>query len=191
MNDPYAEKGNKRIKNDPERFPIIKEAWRMMLTGDYTPPEILKKINNELGYRTPRRKTIGGKPMARSQLYQVFSDAFYYGTFEFPLGSGNWKEGKHESMITEEEFWRVQQLLGRKERQRPHKHSFPYTGIIRIRDATRTAEKPMNIRSLEDFYLESPVMLPTSDLNPMESGSMGVPEGRPEEGNDASRSGIK
>jgi DNA invertase Pin-like site-specific DNA recombinase len=130
-NDQYAEKGNKRIKSDPERFPIIKEAWRMMLTGDYTPPEILKKLNNELGYRTPRRKSIGGKPMARSQLYQVFSDPFYYGEFEFPAGSGNWHHGKHEPMITEEEYWVVQQLLGRKERQRPHKHSFPYTGLIR------------------------------------------------------------
>jgi site-specific DNA recombinase len=131
MNDQYAEKGNKRIKSDPERFPIIKEAWRMMLTGDYTPPEILKKINNELGYRTPRRKSLGGKPMARSQLYQMFGDAFYYGRFEFPVGSGNWFDGKHEPMVTEEEYWIVQQLLGRKERQRPHKHSFPYTGIIR------------------------------------------------------------
>jgi len=36
---------------------------------------------------------------------------------------------------------------------------------IRIREATRTAKKSMNTRSLEDIYLESPVMLRDQDSN--------------------------
>jgi DNA invertase Pin-like site-specific DNA recombinase len=37
MNDLHAEKGNKKLFADPVRFPIIKEAWRLMLTGLHTP----------------------------------------------------------------------------------------------------------------------------------------------------------
>ena len=48
-------KGNKRLHPDSVRFPIVKEAWRLMLTGNYTPPQILEIINGQYGYRTPKR----------------------------------------------------------------------------------------------------------------------------------------
>ncbi|MBP6860146.1 MAG: zinc ribbon domain-containing protein [Candidatus Pacebacteria bacterium] len=38
--------------------------------------------------------------------------------------------GKHEAMITAEEFDKVQMLLGREGRPRPKTHEFPFTGII-------------------------------------------------------------
>ncbi|MDO8557042.1 MAG: recombinase family protein [Candidatus Jorgensenbacteria bacterium] len=131
MNDPYAEKGNKTIKEDPVRFPIIKEAWRLLLTGNHAPHWILKVINEQLGYRSPKKKKIGGKPMGQSQIYTMFRDQFHYGRFEFPVGSGNWFMGHHKPMITEEEFWKAQEILGHKGRPRPHKHKFSFTGMIR------------------------------------------------------------
>jgi site-specific DNA recombinase len=131
MNDPLAEKGNKKIMKDPERFLIIQEAWRLALTGVWTIPKILEHINTKLGYRSPKRRSMGGKPMARSQIYTVFKDPFYYGSFEFPVGSGNWKKGLHEPMITEEEFWRVQELLGRKGRPRPKTLVHDFVGMMR------------------------------------------------------------
>jgi DNA invertase Pin-like site-specific DNA recombinase len=130
MNDPYGEKGSKTLKDDPVRFPIIQEAWRLMLTGTWTPPKILEYINAELGYRTPKKKKIGGKPMSRSQIYEIFKDPFYYGPFEFPVGSGNWKEGLHNKMITEAEFWRVQGLLGRAGRPRPKSLVHDFVGMM-------------------------------------------------------------
>lgn len=130
MNDPYAEKGSKTIKSDPERFPIIKEAWSMLLTGNHAPAQILKIINGDLGYRSPKKKRIGGKPMLQSQIYTMFRDPFYYGPFEFPVGSGNWCDGQHEKMITEEEFWKAQEILGLKGRPQPHTYKFAFTGMI-------------------------------------------------------------
>ncbi len=131
MWDRFSERGNKTMLNDPVRFPLIKKTWEKMLTGAYSVPQILRLLNNDWGYRTPIRKSIGGKPMQRSQLYEVFADTFYYGEYEYPEGSGNWYKGKHEPMIAKEEFDRVQILLGRKGRHRPQKHNFPLTGIIR------------------------------------------------------------
>lgn len=131
MNDPYAEKGNKRIKDDPVRFPIVKEMWRLMLTGNYRTPKVVDIANNKLGYLTPKHKRIGGKPMAYSAAYVMFRDPFYYGMFEFPKGSGNWFRGRHTPMVTEEEFMKVQEMLGGTENQRPHIHTFAFTGMIR------------------------------------------------------------
>jgi len=129
-NDKYAEKGNKTIKVDPERFPLIRKSWDLLLTGAYSTPKILKILNHDLGYRTPIRKTLGGKPMARSQLYRIFQDPFYYGYFEYPLGSGKWRQGSHEPMITKEEFDKVQIITGNKTSPRPKVHDFAYTGLI-------------------------------------------------------------
>lgn len=130
MNDKYAERGNKTVVKDPDRFPLIRKAWELMLTGEYTPPKVLTVMNKEWGYRTPKRKRLGGKPMTRSYLYKVFTDPFYYGEFEYPVGSGNWYKGKHEPMITKDEFQRVQAILGRKIKARPKTRVFDYTGLF-------------------------------------------------------------
>src|SRR3989338_6192272 len=38
------EKGFKTIENDPERFPLVRRMWDLMLTGEYTPPQIRKIV---------------------------------------------------------------------------------------------------------------------------------------------------
>ena len=127
-----AERGNKSILVDPDRFPLIKQCWNLLLTGAYTTPQILRKLNEEWGYKSPTRRTLGGKPMHRSQLYTLFSDPFYYGWYEYKDANGEtvWKKGNHSPMITEEEFERAQMVLGRGSRHRIRKRHFPLTGII-------------------------------------------------------------
>ncbi len=147
MNDRFAEKGNKTILSDPDRYPIIRKAWDCMLTGTYTVMQVLRLLNEEWGYRTPIHKRIGGKPMSRSHIYKMFTDPFYYGEFEYPLGSGVWHTGKHKYMITKEEFDRVQRLLGRKGRPCPRTHTFAYTGLLQCGEcrATITAEEKFQV----------------------------------------------
>lgn len=147
MNDKFAEKGSKTILSDPDRFPLIRKAWDAMLTGTYSVIEILRLLNNEWGYQTPKHKRIGGKPMSRSQIYKTLTDPFYYGEFEYPTGSGIWRQGKHEPMITRDEFDKVQRLLGRKGRPRPRTRSFDYTGLLECGEchAMITAEEKFQI----------------------------------------------
>lgn len=147
MNDKYAEKGNKTILSDPDRFPLIRKAWDCMLTGAYTVMQILRLLNEEWGYRTPKHKRIGGKPMTRSQIYKTLIDPFYYGEFEYPVGSGILRKGKHKPMINKEEFDKVQMLLGRKSRPRPKTRIFAYSGILECGEchATITAEEKFQI----------------------------------------------
>ncbi len=129
----------KTIVNDPERFSLVKQMWQLMLTGAYTPPQILKIANEDWGYRTRKTRKLGGKPLSRSGIYRIFTNIFYAGIVEH---KGVQHEGKHEPMITLEEFDRVQVLLGRKGKPRPKEHFFAFTGFIRCAecDCLYTAE---------------------------------------------------
>lgn len=128
IHNKLKEKGEKEIIKDPIRFPLVKKMWNLMLTGNYSPPQILKKANEKWGYRTPQRRKIGGTPLSRSIIYKIFTNPFYYGWFNYQ--EQLW-EGAHEPIVTEDEFDKVQVLLGRKGRPRPKKYNFSYTGIIR------------------------------------------------------------
>jgi len=142
LNDKTKERGKREIVKDPDRFELVKKMWELMLTGNYTPPKIAAIANNEWGFRTPK-----GRPLLRSTIYRLFTNPFYYGWFEYPVGSGNWYKGSHEPMITQEEFDRVQILLGRKGKPRVKKHNFAFTGLIRCGEcgAMITAEEKNQI----------------------------------------------
>jgi len=118
----------KTIVKDTERFNLIRQMWDLMLTGSYTPPQILKIANEEWGYRTRKFKKVGGKPLSRSGIYRIFTNIFYAGILDH---KGKQYEGKHEPMVTLDEFDRVQVLLGRKGKPRPKEHHFAFTGFIR------------------------------------------------------------
>lgn len=121
-------KDDKTIIKDPIRFPLVRKMWDMMLTGWYTPPQILKIANTEWGLRTRKSKRTGDKELSQSGIYKLFTNVFYTGSIGY---SGKIYPGKHEPMITLEEYDRVQVILGRKGKPRPQKHIFDFTGVIR------------------------------------------------------------
>jgi hypothetical protein len=120
--------GQHIIVPDPKRYDIVKKMWMLMLTGAYSAARVLEIANDEWGLRTPKRPNSGDKPLAYSAIYRMFNNPFYYGWFEY---QGTLHQGKHPPMITEEQFWQVQHLLGRKGRPRPKEKMFAYTGLIR------------------------------------------------------------
>lgn len=126
IHNPNKKKGEKEIIEDPERFDLTRKMFDLMLTGNYTPPKILDIATNEWGLRSKYENKI-----SRSTIYRIFTDTFYYGSFEYPKKSGNWFQGKHKPMITLEEYDKIQEILGRKGKPRPKTHSFAFTGLIR------------------------------------------------------------
>ena len=124
------DKTEKTIIKDPDRFSLIRKMWDLMLTGNYTPPKILDIATAEWGFRTRtfKKKGYGGNPISRSGIYKVFTNIFYAGIIDY---FGTQYPGKHEPMITLEEYDRVQMLLGREGKPRPKHHEFAFTGSIR------------------------------------------------------------
>ncbi|MBI5078105.1 MAG: recombinase family protein [Candidatus Yonathbacteria bacterium] len=126
------DKGRNWILKDPERFDMVKQMWQMMLTGNYTVMQILNTANKEWKLKTrPTKRHVGLKPLSRSNIYNIFTSPFYYGWFEYGKGADKQLyKGKHEPMITEEEFDRVQKILGRQGKPRPKQHRFAFTGLM-------------------------------------------------------------
>ena len=127
VNDKFMEKGEKTISKDPERFELIRKAWDLMLSGNYTVPQIQQILNVRCNYRSRQYKRIGDQPMARNTLYQIFANIFYTGHF---MENGQIHQGSHEPMVTLQEFQQVQDLLGRSHHIQPQKHRFAYTGMM-------------------------------------------------------------
>ena len=138
MHNPLKRKGEKEIIKDPKRFDLVKKMFDLMLTGNHFPPKILEIATDQWGLRNRL-----GKKVARSTIYRIFNDPFYYGMFEYPKHSGNWYQGAHKPMITEDQYDRIQDLLGRKGKSRPKKHHFTFTGLMQCGEcgAMITAEK--------------------------------------------------
>lgn len=115
---------------DPDRFSMVRNMWDLYLAGQSV-DQILKTANNNWGFRTPQRKRRGGNRLAKSSLYRVLTSRFYYGVIErLDYGEKRSYKGSHVPMISEQEFWRVQQMMGRPS-PRSHKKTFAYTGMIR------------------------------------------------------------
>ncbi|MEK7538494.1 MAG: recombinase family protein [Patescibacteria group bacterium] len=137
------EKENKTIIRDPEHFPHIKRLFDFALTGTYSVSELCELASHEWHYLTPKHKRMGGKPISTSTLYRTLSNHFYAGYFYW---SGTLHKGKHEPMISLEDYERLQSLIHRDGVQRPSKHIFSYTGLMRCGKCGLriTAEKQTN-----------------------------------------------
>jgi len=135
-------KGEQVIYKDELRFDLVKQMWQMMLTGNYTVPGILRIANEGWKLRQPATKKRPERKLHLSGFYRIFTNPFYYGYYDYPIGSGNWIKGNHEPVITEDEYDRVQFILGRKGKPRPHTHKFAFTGLMKCScGAAITAEE--------------------------------------------------
>lgn len=134
----------KEIAVDKERFPLIQKAMRLILSGTYTPMEALHKLNREWGFRSKKTRRQGGKPLAKSGFYKLLADPFYYGLMVRSEGE---QTGSHKSMISKEEFDRLQIILGRKGRPHITKHEFSYKEVIKCGECggSITAEEKWHV----------------------------------------------
>jgi len=97
--------GLKDIIVDPDRGHIVKEMFeRVAKNGDSG--RTIKRWFDQIKMTTRK-----GKGIALSQIYQMLKNPFYYGKFEYPVGSGVWYQGKHQPLVTKEIFDKVQKQL--------------------------------------------------------------------------------
>ena len=105
INDKLGDQGNKKVFPDPERFKLARKMWDLFLTGNYTVAQIIGVAYNRWGLTGKM-----GKKLSTTTVYRMFTNPFYYGDFYY---KGELYNGKHEPMITIEEFDLAQKILGR------------------------------------------------------------------------------
>src|SRR3990167_4229955 len=91
---------------DQYRAPIIKKMFEKVAYEKYSGRRLHVWLKDELKF-----KTKNGKPLTVSNIYIILRNTFYYGSFEYPRGGGQWYQGKHTPIITKELFDKVQESL--------------------------------------------------------------------------------
>ncbi len=123
---------NTEVLIDPERFPLIRQAFDLFLTGEYSVPVIHKIMDKEWGYKTLKHRKSGGKMLAIGSLYNIFRNVRYAGLVPDPY-SDDLYPASYQTMITKDEYDRVQELLGKHGMPRltPKNKDFPLRGFIK------------------------------------------------------------
>lgn len=117
----------KTIVPDPERFDLIRQMFRLMLSGTHTPRSVHRIAKLEWGLRTVKRKSQGGALLPLSSVNKILRNPFYAGIFSW---DGRIVPGRHEPMLSLQEFERVQTVFRRPGKQRPKKKAFAYSGLL-------------------------------------------------------------
>jgi len=93
---------------DPERFDLIRKMRDLMLTWNYTVRQIMHIANDDWWFRRRKKKKTWWTKLQLSWMYRMFNNVFY--TWDF-MWNGQIKKWIHKSMITYDEFYRVQDML--------------------------------------------------------------------------------
>lgn len=130
LNNKFAEKNDMAIIKDPDRFGLVKKAWKLLLNKKYSVDKMYQIVIDEWKLR----RSNGQKP-SRSRFYEMFKNPFYYGHFEW---DSILYKGKHDPMITRQEFEMVQDILENKSKPYTITHEFALTGLIRCGECVTT-----------------------------------------------------
>lgn len=143
------DKLNKKVYKDPVRFKLIRSAFDMYLAGQSV-QEIRRYLNEDCGYRTVKRRKVGGKPLSINALYYILSNMRYAGKIPHPY-TGEIFEAKYTAMITEEEYNQVQLLLGSKGKPRLiGSKSFALRGLMRCGECNCQITAEEHTKKLSD-----------------------------------------
>jgi site-specific DNA recombinase len=122
----------KTVYKDPKRFPLLRKAVDLYLTGEYSVQQILDIMNNEWGYRTVKRKRVGGKAIGRTSLYYMFRNVRYAGWIPDPYDEDKLYPADFPALMTQDEYDKIQLLLGRQGGKRfAARKQFVLRGFIR------------------------------------------------------------
>jgi len=114
-----------QIFTDPERAPIIKQMFEKVGNDHWSGMKLYHWLKFEINF-----KTRGNKNLSRGNIYRILQNTFYYGTFEYPESSGNFYNGKHESLVSKELFDKVQEQLNRNPMNREIRE-FAFTKMLK------------------------------------------------------------
>lgn len=125
LNTPERNKGLKVLIKDPMRANLVRKVFEEILRGKQA-AEVWDTAVHEWGLTTT-----DNHPLSKSGYYNMLNNPVYYGEYEWPRKTGNWYQGKHDPIITREEFDLVQKMLGKDGKPIAKTHQFDLTGLFR------------------------------------------------------------
>lgn len=124
LNEKHADK-KCQARIDPKRAPVIKQMFEKVANEQWSGRKVYRWL------REIKFKTKNGKPLVLGNIYLILRNHFYYGEFEYPVGSNNWYIGKHTPIISKELFDRVQLTLNENFIPKTESKEFAFTKLIK------------------------------------------------------------
>jgi site-specific DNA recombinase len=110
---------------DPERSKIITEMFEKIGYDNWSGFKAYNWLNKEKNF-----KTVNNKALSKGNFYLIVRNPFYAGTFEYPVGSGQWYKGAHTPLINKELFDLVQKNISGNGDTSPKNKEFAFTKLI-------------------------------------------------------------
>jgi len=124
LNEKHVDK-KCQARIDPKRAPVIKQMFERVANEQWSGRKVYRWLR-EINF-----KTKNGKPLVLANVYLILRNSFYYGEFEYPVGSNNWYVGKHTPIISKELFDRVQMTLNENFIPKTESKEFAFTKLIK------------------------------------------------------------
>lgn len=139
------------VVRDPERFDLVQQMFRLVLSGAHSPASVHRVVTTEWGLRTIPKERQGGRLVHLSAVIKMLRNPFYAGVF---CWAGRTYSGQHEPMLSLHEFDRVQSILTRPGRPRAKERLYPLIGLLRCGSCGLpiTAERKVNRFGSEYAY---------------------------------------
>lgn len=117
-----GEQGHKIHVIDEAKAPLVKRMFELYSTGEWSLKKLTEKMTEE-----GLRGYVGNK-LVKSRIHQLLSDPFYTGKMRW---NNEIYEGKHEPLISNDLFKKVQITLKSKTTPKYRKHFFLFQGLIK------------------------------------------------------------
>ncbi|MGB2762122.1 MAG: recombinase family protein [Minisyncoccales bacterium] len=114
-----------QVRIDPKRAPIIKQMFERVANEQWSGRKVYRWLI-EIGFKTKNDKLL-----VLGNIYLILRNSFYYGEFEYPVGSSNWYIGKHTPIISKELFDQVQMTLNENFIPKTESKEFAFTKLIK------------------------------------------------------------
>jgi DNA invertase Pin-like site-specific DNA recombinase len=129
LNNKHKDQGERDWSDDPERWHLIREVLRKILDEKVSPHQAYLWLRDDMKMTTPKRRTLGGKLLSRAGFYRFLKRTEIAGFF-YHEGERYDVNGCITPMITEQEYWTIQERLGTKGLKRFSQQISTYSGYI-------------------------------------------------------------
>ncbi len=120
---------------DPQRAPLVREAFKLYATGDYSLSELAEYLDAK-GFRTRATAKTPEQPVGLNRLQQMLRKDYYTGVIRY---RGHAYVGRHEPLTDKATFARVQEVLDaqRNGGVRSYRNDHYLTGLLTCDECER------------------------------------------------------
>ncbi len=110
---------------DPIRGPVMKQMFEKVAYERWSGRRVYKWLREDIKFKSRRNTDLN-----LSTIYNLLKLPFFSGIFEYPRGSGNWYEGKHQPLISRELFQKVQEKIAEENRPKTKFKELTFTKLM-------------------------------------------------------------